>query len=116
MVLPAAGIRVMLGVAPPASGGCGRAVAVVFTAPAVAICAYEMVSPRPLFSAPRVAELKVTLPLLLTTFAVTVPLPRSPEPTVAAITEASPTLTAGAEKAIWVRVGLAGLLVPVPAW
>src|SRR5258706_13437710 len=114
MVLPAAGISVMLVVAPSASAGCARAVAVVFTATAVAICAYEMVSPRPLFSAPRVAELKVTLPLLLTTFAVTVPLPRSPEPTVAAITEASPTLTAGTGKAVWLMGALAAMLGPVP--
>src|SRR6266850_1902359 len=114
MVLPAAGISVMLVVAPSASAGCARDVAVVRTATAVAICAYEIVSPIPLFSAPSVAELKVTLPLLLTTFAVTLPLPRSPEPAVAAITEASPTLTAGTEKAIWLMVALAAMLVPVP--
>ncbi len=71
-------------------------------------------SPEPLPSAPSVVEEKVIVPLLPTTFAVTVPLPRSPEPAVAEITEASPTLAAGTVKAIWSIVALAAMLVPAP--
>jgi len=43
------------------------------------------VSPAPLPSAPVVTELRVMLPLLPTSLAVTVPLPMSPEPAVASI-------------------------------
>src|SRR5258706_8912593 len=73
-----------------------------------------MVSPEPLPSAPSVVDVKVMVPLLPMTLAVTVPLPRSPDPAVAAITEASPTLAAGTLKAIWLMVALAALAVPVP--
>src|SRR5260221_1773252 len=104
----------MLVVGASARAGCASTVADVLAAAAVAIWAYEIVSPRPLPSAPSVADENVMLPLLPMTRAVTWPLPRSPEAAVAPITELSPTLTPGTVKAIWLTVALAARLVPVP--
>ena len=67
-------------VAASARAGWASAVALVLIATAVPICPNEMVSPAPLLSAPIVVDVTVIVPLLPMTFAVTVPLPRSPEP------------------------------------
>src|SRR3546814_4888696 len=54
-----------------------------------------MVLPAPLLSAPSVVEVRVTLPPLPSTRAVTAPLPRSPEAAVAATEVPLPRLAPG---------------------
>src|SRR5690606_34368653 len=65
-------------------------------------------------SAPGVVEVKVIVPLLPITLAVTVPLPTSPEAAVAATAVPLPRLAAGTRNEIWSIAGLVVPSAPVP--